>query len=103
MAANVTCYFTGRIYRDGEWFVSKCDSLPVTTQGATEAEAVANLVEATQLFIESCLSRGTLEAVLRKYGWHPVHEVSPHSLPPDSFAAPLRVAPNVANALECFA
>ncbi|MBI1950056.1 MAG: type II toxin-antitoxin system HicB family antitoxin, partial [Acidobacteria bacterium] len=52
---------------EGDWYVSECLSFPVTSQGRKDTEAMANLMEAIQLFVESCLDRGTLEQVLVKH------------------------------------
>ena len=30
--SHVTSYFGGRVYREGDLFVSECDSLPVASQ-----------------------------------------------------------------------
>jgi len=68
---KVTLYSVGTLRREGDWYVSECVGLPVVTQGRTDAEAMANLLEAVQLFVEDCLSRGTLEQVLLKYHWRP--------------------------------
>jgi predicted RNase H-like HicB family nuclease len=38
---------------DGKWFVARCLDLPVTSQGATLAEAKANLTEAIELYIDT--------------------------------------------------
>ena len=51
---------SGAAYR-----VSVCPPLDVFSQGETEEAALANLAEALQLFIESCIERGTLEEVLK--------------------------------------
>lgn len=56
--ANFVLY--GVAKREGDWFIAHCPPLDVTTQGRTLAEAKANLVEASELFIASCLERGTL-------------------------------------------
>ncbi len=42
-----------RIWPEGEGFVAECVELRVVSQGDTEAEAVRNLQEAVQLFLES--------------------------------------------------
>ncbi len=91
----------GRIRREGDWYVAKCLGLPVTTQGETDSEAMGNLIEATQLFIESCLERGTLEQVLLKHKWR-LSAKPPQDLDSGRFALPIRVLPVVAkHALEC--
>ena len=57
------------VRQDGSHFVSSCPPLDVYSQGPDEEAALANLVEALQLFIESCFARGTLEQVLKDRGF----------------------------------
>ena len=59
------------IREDGDRFVSVCPPLDVYSQGPTEEAAVENLVEALQLFVESCYARGTLDRVLKDCGFEP--------------------------------
>lgn len=59
------------VRQDGGHFVSFCPPFDVYSQGSDEETALANLVEALQLFIESCFSRGTLEQVLKDCGFEP--------------------------------
>src|ERR1700756_4154166 len=56
-------------YEDG-WYIAYCPPLDITTQGKTEREARANLIEASELFVRSCFERGTFEQALRELGWH---------------------------------
>ena len=49
----------------------KLPPLDLTTQGRTLAEAKANLIEASELFIASCLERGTLDQALKELGFKP--------------------------------
>jgi predicted RNase H-like HicB family nuclease len=44
--------FTALIHQEGESFVSLCPELDVASQGDTIEEAVANLKEAVELFLE---------------------------------------------------
>ena len=46
--------------------------LTLTTQGRTLAEAKANLIEASELFIVSCLERGTLGQAMKELGFVPL-------------------------------
>ena len=71
MVRKATFYLTGTVRSEGGWYVAECIDLPVVTQGKTDGEAMANLLEAVQLFVEDCLARGTLEPVLLKYHWKP--------------------------------
>ena len=56
----------------GKYWIGSCPSLNVSTQGETFERAQENLKEALALFIESCLSRGTLEEVLSRAGYSKV-------------------------------
>ena len=53
----------------GKYWIGSCPSLNVSTQGESFEQAKENLKEALILFFESCLSRGTLEEVLRRAGY----------------------------------
>ena len=50
-------------------YVSHCPELDLYSQGDTLKEAKANIVEATQLFIESCIEDSTLREVLLECGF----------------------------------
>ena len=39
--------------RDGDWYIARCLTLPVTSQGATIEEAKANIREAVDLYLET--------------------------------------------------
>ena len=62
------------IEQDGDAYVSSCPPLDVFSQGDTEKEAMENLVEAINLFLESCIRRQTLEKVLSDRGFEMVKE-----------------------------
>jgi predicted RNase H-like HicB family nuclease len=61
----------GVMKREGGWYIAHCPPLDLTTQGRTIAEAKKNLVEASELFIISCLERGTLDQALKELGFVP--------------------------------
>ena len=44
--------FTAGLTREGNWFVAQCREVDVASQGQTEAEALANLREALELWFE---------------------------------------------------
>ena len=44
--------FTAAIWRDGDWLVAQCLEVDVASQGETEDEALANLREALELYLE---------------------------------------------------
>ena len=49
--------------------VSECPVLDVHSQGPNEDVAISNLLEALQLFFETCFEMGTLEEVLKDCGF----------------------------------
>ena len=57
------------VTKEGDVYVSYCPALDVYSQGDTEEEASANLIEALQLFVQSCYERGTLDAVMKERGF----------------------------------
>ena len=71
---NVKLPFT--ITKRAKWFLATCPILDVHSQGETEEKAKKNLVEATSLFLISCIERGTLDEVLKKCGFTPIHPIS---------------------------
>jgi len=61
----------GVMKRKGDWYVAHCPPLDLTTQGRTISEAKKNLTEASELFLISCLERGTLDQALKELGFVP--------------------------------
>ena len=45
--------FTALLELDGEGYVATCPELDVTSQGDTREDALANLTEAVELFVET--------------------------------------------------
>jgi predicted RNase H-like HicB family nuclease len=43
---------TAVLVRDGKWYVAHCPEVGTASQGKTVEEAVANLKEATELYLE---------------------------------------------------
>jgi predicted RNase H-like HicB family nuclease len=44
--------YTAVIHKEGEWYVAQCPETGSTSQGTTVEEAVENLQEATELYLE---------------------------------------------------
>ena len=44
--------FTATVWKEGKWFVSHCLEVNIASQGTTEKKALANLVDALQLYFE---------------------------------------------------
>lgn len=59
------------VRQEGKIFYSSCPILDVHSQGDSEQVALNNLIEALQLFVETCYEQGTLGEVLRSHGLMP--------------------------------
>jgi predicted RNase H-like HicB family nuclease len=57
------------VKKKGKWFISWCPVLDLYSQGETREKAIANIIEAIQLFVMSCFERGTLDEVLKRQGF----------------------------------
>lgn len=44
--------YTAVVHREEEWFIADCPEVGVVSQGKTVEEAVANLKEASELYLE---------------------------------------------------
>lgn len=44
--------FSAVLLRDGEYYVAECPEVGTVSQGRTVEEAIANLTEATELYLE---------------------------------------------------
>jgi predicted RNase H-like HicB family nuclease len=44
--------YTAVVHREDEWYVAECPEVGVVSQGRTLDEAIANLKEATELYLE---------------------------------------------------
>jgi predicted RNase H-like HicB family nuclease len=53
----LTRTFTAVIYKEGDIYVAECPEVGTVSQGYTIEEAIANLKEATELYLEECLSK----------------------------------------------
>jgi predicted RNase H-like HicB family nuclease len=49
------------VYREADGFTARCLNVEVASQGATEAEALANIAEAVALFLEDAGPSGLSE------------------------------------------
>ncbi len=54
--------FTASVWQEGKWYVSQCLEVDVASQGKTEEEALANLREAIELYLEPPLPLGRIES-----------------------------------------
>lgn len=67
--ATFTLILPAVFSQETDWIVASFPDLDVTSQGRTRDEAKQNLIEAAQLFIESCFERNVLEEVLKGCGF----------------------------------
>ena len=45
--------FTASIWQEDNWIIAQCLEVDIASQGKSEAEALANLTEALELYFES--------------------------------------------------
>src|SRR5438876_1255485 len=89
--AQLQFQFFGTFKKADGWYIAHCPPLDVTTQGKTLAEAKRNLIEASELFIISCLERGTLDLALRELGFvGPIKGRIP-AMPANAFSFPVPI------------
>ena len=60
------------IKKRAKWYVASCFPLDIHAQGETSREAKESLKEALNAFVNSCMSRGTFDAVLKESGITPI-------------------------------
>lgn len=89
------------VNREGEMYISCCPPLDVYSQGSTEDEAIRNLIEACQVFVESCFERGTLEQVLKDCGFSPTRKKPVQNNKMRHLDVPLSLVANNAQNCAC--
>ena len=52
MRITMTKFFTAVLHRENDLYVAECPEIGTVSQGPTIEEAVANLKEATELYLE---------------------------------------------------
>ncbi len=57
--------FSASLWREGDWFVAQCLDVDVASQGRSEDDALANLKQALELYIEAS---GSAPFVLQRVG-----------------------------------
>jgi len=83
------CQLPFRMKQEGKWYIASCPILDIHSQGTTEDKARNNLVEALQLFFESCFKRGTLDQVLKESGFRPTRRRPKQPTPANTLNVPL--------------
>lgn len=61
---------TAVLHREGEWFVADCPELGTVSRGATAEEALENLREASELFLEEFPSANIVQPVITTFEAH---------------------------------
>ena len=61
------------IFKEQDTFVAYTQALDLSTVGETFDEVKKNFTEAVQIFFEEIIEKGTLEEVLKDYGWQKVN------------------------------
>ena len=99
---DATYRLLGVTHRKGDWYFACCPPLDITTQGRTEAEARENLKEAAELFIISCVERGTLDQALKELGFIKVGS-NKEPMPPNAFPMEIQVPMRFQKNVPCHA
>ena len=71
-SVHITVSVRAVMRREGRRWVVGCPKLDIWSQGSTREDAQRCLREAVELWVEDCVSRGTLDQALREVGFHPV-------------------------------
>ncbi|HEV2314358.1 MAG TPA: hypothetical protein VGR94_03560 [Candidatus Acidoferrales bacterium] len=99
---QIEFHLVGVIKREGAWYVAHCPPLDITTQGRTATEARHNLREAAELFVISCIERGTLDQALKELGFVPAKRAVRH-VPDNGFRMSIPVPLRFQKNLPCHA
>ncbi len=59
--------FTAIIQKEEDMYVAKCAEIGTTSQGSTVEEAIANLKEATELYLEEFPIKGKKRPILTTF------------------------------------
>ncbi|MEK6922483.1 MAG: type II toxin-antitoxin system HicB family antitoxin [Nanoarchaeota archaeon] len=59
--------FTAIIQKDEDMYVAQCAEVGTTSQGSTVEEAIANLKEATELYLEEFPLKGSSHPILTTF------------------------------------
>ena len=65
--------YTAIIHKEDDWYVAECPEVGTASQGKTIEEAIANLQEATELYLEEFPQKSSQKPILTTF------EVSAHA------------------------
>jgi predicted RNase H-like HicB family nuclease len=68
--------------KEGDRVIAYSPALDLSTHGRTLSEAQKNFQEAFDLWMESCIEMGTLDAALKSLGWTTKDHSHPRFIPP---------------------
>jgi predicted RNase H-like HicB family nuclease len=71
-----------QLLKEGDYIVSYCPALELSSFGVTEEEAREAFEGALTIFLDETYKRGTLEVVLLDLGWSLVKKPTPNYKPP---------------------
>ncbi|HEY4198003.1 MAG TPA: hypothetical protein VGM63_20820 [Mucilaginibacter sp.] len=71
-----------QLLKEGDYIVSYCPALELSSFGLTEIEAKEGFEGALETFLQETHDRGTLEIVLLDLGWSLVKKPTPKYQPP---------------------
>lgn len=63
----MTHTFTAMLHKEGNWYVADCPEVGTVSQGRTIEEAIANLKEATELYLEEFPFKGINRPLLTTF------------------------------------
>ena|SRR5437870_2450619 len=98
--AQIQYQLFGNLKKSGRWWIAYCPPLDLSSQGRTQEEAKRNLTEATELFLISCIERGTLEMALKELGFVPLADAK-MTRPRNTFPIHIRIPFGVSKPTEC--
>ena len=59
--------YTAILHREEDMYVADCPEVGIVSQGSTVEEALANLKEATELYLEEVPPKGTEKALMTTF------------------------------------
>lgn len=57
------------IFKEHDYYISYCPSIDICTSGYSHDEALSNFYERLEIYIDSCMEKGTLWDDLKAHGW----------------------------------
>ena len=77
-----SCQLQVEVFKEDGQFIAYCPALDLSTCGKTFEQVQRRFEEVLALFIDDLEERGTLEEVLRSYGWKVKRAPTPRWIPP---------------------